>query len=767
VKKIPSPQAGLAWRCIWISLLFLILVAVLSSLKLGGSQQLSGVERTLASAFLLASWLVVIRFLMIKTWGRIVWLLILCLALVATQLWGTGGLVLGIVMGQAFLFSRPYQSWRMVSARRRAIGFGLGILALVVLFMSTGVWSTEADDHVLSSMDKLGIWSLASLLTFWFLSLFHLAVRMRLHFLRLRAKLAVSAFLIGFVPLALVVLLGLMIFYEGLGGSRSVRAVNVLESWREMASAGTDLAGAPFDTTFTWPDETIAWPDSSFHSINAPEWTPRLAKMFSNIPDIEAGSDSTGWFLMNGEIWLMRWNNLRQDNVQATAWMLNDRPLLHLSTLLKTGVEISGLESMVIGSGIQFGSETSDETPNYNSRKVCYRDVGKDSTFWNKWRSFGLSIFTVHREFEGELDKGSLFINLAVGWPDLKTEFLEGENNLNLVAVVVLGLVAFLFLTIEVFAFFFGVRISEGFVTAVHALRKGTSSLTKGELDTFIDIPNEDEFGDLADVFNEMTVAIRQGRGDALAKERLTREMETARGIQNRLLPSEEPALAGFEVTGTSIPSREVGGDYFDFLMQDTDRIGVAIGDVSGKGMPAALLMSNLQASLHGQVIHPSSVAQVVGLVNDLIVASTDAHMFATFFYGLLDTTAGTFTSTNAGHNPPLVLRADGTMEYLKEGGLLLGMLDGQAYKQETVNLGPGDVVILYTDGITEAVGPAADEDDIDAMFGEEALEEVVARSSHLPAAGIKEAILDAVSRHTEGVAQSDDITLVVIRRQG
>ena len=767
MKKIPSPQAGFAWRCVWLSLVMLALVAVLSSLKLGGGQEPSGVVRSLASVFMLASWMLIIRFLMLKTWGRIAWLMILGMALIATQLWGKGGLILAIVMAQMFLFSRPLQAWRLVTARRRAIGFGLGILALVVLFMSTGVWSTEADDRILTIVDKLGIWSLASLLSFWFLSLFHLAVRMRLHFLRLRAKLAVSAFLIGFVPLALVLLLGLMIFYEGLGGSRSVRAGNILESWREMAAAGTDLAGAPFDTTFTWPDESITWPDTSFHPVNAPLWTPRLSKMLQAIPEVVSRQDTAGWFLMEEDIWLMRWNNVGQEDEQVRAWLLNDRPLLYLSTMLKTGVEITGLEGMALGAGIQFGSDTGDETPDYTPRKLCYREVSNDPTFWSRWRSFGLSLFAIHREYDGELDKGNLFINLSVGWPDLKTEFLDGENNLNLVSVIVLALVAFLFLTIEVFAFFFGVRISEGFVTAVHALRKGTSSLTQGELDTYIDIPNEDEFGDLADGFNEMTVAIRQGRDDALAKERLTREMETARGIQNRLLPSEEPALAGFEVTGASIPSREVGGDYFDFLMQDTDRIGVAIGDVSGKGMPAALLMSNLQASLHGQVIHPSSVAQVVGLVNDLIVASTDSHMFATFFYGLLDTTAGTFTSTNAGHNPPLVLRADGSIELLQEGGLLLGMLDGQSYKQETVNLGPGDVVVLYTDGITEAVGPAADEDDFDAMFGEEALEDVVRRSSHLPAAGIKEAILDAVSRHTEGVAQSDDITLVVIRRQG
>ncbi len=767
MKKTSPPQSARAWRCIWISLLLLALVAVLSSLKLGGGDQPSGVVRILTSVFMLVSWLLALRFLMLKTWGKVVWLVIMILALVSTQLWGNGGLILGIVLSQIFLFSRPFRAWRLVSARRRAIGFGLGIMALVVLFMSTGVWSTEADERVLNSLDKLGIWSLGSLLSFWFLSLFHLAVRMRLHFLRLRAKLAVSAFLIGFVPLALVVVLGLLVFYEGLGGSRAVRATNVLESWRQMAAAGTDLAGAPFDTTFTWPGESVAWSDSAVHSISSPDWTRRLSQMLAAEPDIVAQGDTTAWFLMEQEIWLMRWNNIGQDDEHATAWMLNDRPLRNLSGLLKTGVEITGLDAMVGGKGIQIGSGDAEENPNYPSRKVCYRDVGNEASFWNRWRSFGIALFPIHQENDGEIENGHLLVNLAVGWPDLKTEFLDGENNLNLVAVVLLGIVAFLFLTIEVFAFFFGVRISEGFVTAVHALHKGTRSLARGELDTTIEIPNEDEFGDLAESFNEMTVAIRQGREDALAKERLTREMETARGIQDRLLPSEEPALTGFEVTGASIPSREVGGDYFDFLMQDTDRIGVAIGDVSGKGMPAALLMSNLQASLHGQVIHPSSVAQVVGLVNDLIVASTDPHMFATFFYGLLDTTKGTFTSTNAGHNPPMVFRADGTLETLNAGGLLLGMLAGQSYKQETVNLGPGDVVVLYTDGITEAVGPAADEDDIDAMFGEEALEEVVRRSSHLPATGIKEAILDAVSSHTEGVDQSDDITLVVIRRQG
>jgi serine phosphatase RsbU (regulator of sigma subunit) len=767
VKNPVSPKSSTAWRCVWLNALMIGLVAVFSSLQLGGANQTSQVIRILTTAFLLVGWLNAVRFLMLDTWGRIFWFLGLAGALILTQIWGNAGLVLAILMSVIFMITRMFNPWRLVSARKRAVGFGLGIMSLVVLFGSTGVWSTEVDDQVLTGLDKLGIWSLGSLMVFWFLSLFHLAIRMRLHFLRLRAKLAVSAFLIGFVPLVLVVVLGSMVFYAGLGGSRTLRATNILESWRTMAAQGNDLVGVPFDTTFVWPDSPASESESPPGRIPAPVWVPKVSGFLGTGRDLPAQADTTTWFMAEQSIWLIRWHNVGQEDTRAQGWLLNEAPLVYLSGLLKVGIELTEIGLFMSNSSINIGSDDSPEGAKYVGQKACYRDTGGDPTFWNPWRSFGVSFFPVIQLEPEGLDEGQLLLNLGVGWADLKTEFLEGENNLNIVWVIMLAVVAFLFLTIEMFAFFFGVRISEGFVTAVHSLHKGTRALTNGDLDTVIDIPNEDEFGDLADSFNEMTVSIRQGRKDALAKEALTRELATAREIQERLLPSDEPALTGFEITGASIPSREVGGDYFDFLIRDKDNIGVAIGDVSGKGMPAALLMSNLQASLHGQVIHPSSVAQVVGLVNNLIVASTDSHMFATFFYGLLDTAAGTFTSTNAGHNPPLVLRADGTLETLNAGGLLLGMLADQQYKQETVSLAPGDVVVLYTDGITEAVGPGTDEDDVDAMFGEEALEDVIRRSSHLPAVGIKEAILDGVARHTEGMAQSDDITLVVIRRQG
>ena len=157
--------------------------------------------------------------------------------------------------------------------------------------------------------------------------------------------------------------------------------------------------------------------------------------------------------------------------------------------------------------------------------------------------------------------------------------------------------------------------------------------------------------------------------------------------------------------------------------------------------------------------------------MNELLVKSTDPHMFATFFYGVLDRTTGDLTFTNAGHNPPLLLDADGGVRTLETGGLPLGMLPDMDFEQETVRLEPGDVLFLYTDGITEAIGPLPDgtvpreEDTVETMFGEDRLTALLETCRGLGAAAIRERVLRAVSEHTRGVPQSDDITLVAVTR--
>jgi sigma-B regulation protein RsbU (phosphoserine phosphatase) len=159
-------------------------------------------------------------------------------------------------------------------------------------------------------------------------------------------------------------------------------------------------------------------------------------------------------------------------------------------------------------------------------------------------------------------------------------------------------------------------------------------------------------------------------------------------------------------------------------------------------------------------------VAEVATRINNLLVKSTDANMFVTFFYGLLDRSKSTFTSTNAGHNPPLLLRSDQTTELLEKGGLVLGFLSDQKYEQQTTTLGPGDILILYTDGITEARSPEEEKAVADKLFGEDRLTQIIKNSASLSAREIQSAILQAVSAHTKNTPQGDDITIVVIKRQ-
>ena len=330
--------------------------------------------------------------------------------------------------------------------------------------------------------------------------------------------------------------------------------------------------------------------------------------------------------------------------------------------------------------------------------------------------------------------------------------------------IALFSLAALMFF-LETFVLIFGVRITTGITSAVKALHRGTRRIAEGDLDTKIVIPSEDELGDLATSFNVMAGAVKKGREEAIERERLERELETARQIQEKLLPHEMPQLPGFEIAGTSLPSQQVGGDYFDFLDMGTGQLGIAIADVSGKGIPAALLMANLQASLHAQVIKKGSVADVASRMNSLLVKSTDTHMFATFFYGILDEVKSTFTSTNAGHNPPLLFRADGKIKRLEAGGLVLGFLPDQKYTQQTMKIKQGEVVVLFTDGITEAAGPSSEKIS-ENLFGEERLIEIVRASLAKSAVEIQAAILQAISNHTANVPQYDDITLVVIKRK-
>jgi sigma-B regulation protein RsbU (phosphoserine phosphatase) len=246
---------------------------------------------------------------------------------------------------------------------------------------------------------------------------------------------------------------------------------------------------------------------------------------------------------------------------------------------------------------------------------------------------------------------------------------------------------------------------------------------------------------------------------ERIANRLLEEEVATARRIQQQLLPESPPSFPGWDVHASNEPSRHVGGDYHDFLPLPGGEIGIAIGDVSGKGVPAALLMSNLQAALRGRMFAGHEPERVVEDVNREICRNTGDESFISFFLGQLRPESGSLRYTNAGHNAPVLVRQDGRIELLEDGGLLLGIFPEATYEVGSVELEPGDVLALYTDGVTEASNPEGD------MFGEERLMETLTRHRDASAPELHRRLLAEVQRFQAGNVPDDDLTLVLVKR--
>ncbi len=245
------------------------------------------------------------------------------------------------------------------------------------------------------------------------------------------------------------------------------------------------------------------------------------------------------------------------------------------------------------------------------------------------------------------------------------------------------------------------------------------------------------------------------------AAERLhAKQLEQAAEIQRGLLPVTAPRVPGVDLAGYNAACHTVGGDYYDFLPYPDGRVGLLVGDVAGKGMPAALLMSSLQARVQVLFDDPTDLAALVTRLNRIISSNCPSNRFITFFIGVLDPKTGDLTYVNAGHNPPLVSHADGSVEKLEGTGLILGILPIATYQQGVCRLDPGDSVLLFSDGVTEAVRPNADEE-----FGEERLAQVLAGLRDQSAEAIITSINQKVEDFTCGAPPADDITLVVAKR--
>jgi len=283
----------------------------------------------------------------------------------------------------------------------------------------------------------------------------------------------------------------------------------------------------------------------------------------------------------------------------------------------------------------------------------------------------------------------------------------------------------------------------------------------------YVDSPNavreftREDLNLLTVMANVAAIRIEHARLNEIeeAERAMAKDMHQAALIQERLLGS-PPKLEGMDIAAKTVASRAVGGDYYDFIKYPDGRVAIMVGDVAGKGMPAALLMSSLQARVHVVFEEPDGLAQKLTRLNKSTCANCPDNRFITFFTCIADPRTGHVTYANAGHNPPLVVRAKGGFELLEgAGGMILGILPMAQYQEANVTLDPGDVLVLFSDGVTEEADPD------DNQFGEERLANIVAELSNRPAAEIVQEVHRAVHAFTQGAPAADDITVVIARR--
>jgi serine phosphatase RsbU (regulator of sigma subunit) len=367
----------------------------------------------------------------------------------------------------------------------------------------------------------------------------------------------------------------------------------------------------------------------------------------------------------------------------------------------------------------------------------------------------GEDVFVVNapikRTYEGQISNiGRVFIRSSKG----KIEKAIRSAQLQIIAIAVivslLGSVA-------------GVILSGFITTPVKKLAEGARRIGEGDLEVRVKVSGRDEIGQLATTLNEMTARLARAREELVEKERMSKELEIARGIQQSLLPTAFPEMEAVEVAAVCESATEVGGDYFDLLAIDSRRVGVVIADVSGKGVPGLLVMGVARSVIRAQARQHLSPREVLIRANDIIAPDIHRGMFVTVLYGVLDVERRTFSFANAGHNPLIIIKKGGPVPYeiIKTQGRPVGFMSGSFFddrlEETTLPLEEGDTIFVYTDGVMDSLNHNDEE------FGMDRLLDTLADKRSAPVQDINDAILKRIATFVGDRPQQDDMTMLAI----
>jgi sigma-B regulation protein RsbU (phosphoserine phosphatase) len=377
-----------------------------------------------------------------------------------------------------------------------------------------------------------------------------------------------------------------------------------------------------------------------------------------------------------------------------------------------------------------------------------------------------------HRDW-GTGTPGTLGATMTLSPGGLYARLVDAQGSVEGLSVgqltlVLLASVGLLLFFIQAVAFATGLALARSITGSVHELFTGTVKVRQGDFTHRIGVTARDQLGALAESFNSMTASIETLLLEAAEKKRLEEELRIAHDIQMSLLPQAPASIPGISVAALCVPAREVGGDYYDFLPLDDHRMEILIADVAGKGTSAALYMAELKGLMLSLSRTYSSPRELLIAANRLIAAHLDARSFITTIYALIDRRQGTLTYARAGHTPLLYLpggpAARAGVRALTPDGMVLGLRidEGQLFErlleEQTLPLRSGDVYLLYTDGLTEAMNGDAD------CFGDHRVCRFIEEHAHLPCAELRERMVREVASFVDGAPQHDDMTLILLK---
>ena len=648
------------------------------------------------------------------------------------------------------------RSWlRSLSIPQRVL-FALVVLAAVSLVIRLAVGAPNLSGSVSNVL---------VVLLLFFLS--------RLRLWRVRNRLLVSYFLFGIVPLFFVIALATtaMTTLFGLIAADRVRSA-LDERARETSILAREIAAV---TSFQRD------PDVPLLSRLVTALHPRGRAIVTIDGVVRAIPDDAGPFHAVPSLGSPDFSGLIEsaDRYFIGAAAHSDRPAIDVfvytpfdSVELKTvkGVAAPALMPITddanINMSIQsFRSSVTVEDAGKRTR-VEYSAAAELPPRRGVWDStIGWSVKRVAKQASG--GKREVLITF-VSRPSLLMSALADPSDLGptmlLIVATVLGGI---FLIVSAGSVFWSARLTRSITRAVHDLYEGTRQVAAGNLAHRTPVRGTDQLSELASSFNGMTERVQKLIVEVGEKKKLESELEIARQVQLQQFPKSVPKLKTLEVAAQCIPSRFVSGDYYDYLLLTSGRMALALGDVSGKGISAALVMASLQSALHAQLRHAPqdgsadqrlSTATLMSQLSEQLYENTPPEKYATFFCATYDDRTGSLLYTNAGHLPPILIRGDERLR-LDVGGTVVGLMPIFTYDQQVIELQPGDLLAMFTDGITEA------EDASGEQFGDERLAHLLREHTDKPLEEIVRIVTDRVRAWAHDPDNADDTTILLARR--